>query len=153
MILRKLTKYLQHMRDDPILNNANSISESSCEGVHGSDVSDEQVLQVCGPPAHFSIKVQASWLQATLFNDGLEEIRHLRITRFMYHCSDLYSTCAVQWEMLLFQNLLTYYYLDCVNLESECAMDIYLSIKAALTQQFYMNNESNDYVYCEMGPS
>ena len=95
-IIVTVNKYLQHARDDPVLNNANSIPESSCKGVHGSDVSDEQVLQVCGLPAHFSIKVQASWLQAALFNDGLEEIRRwriTRITRLLYHCSDLYSSC------------------------------------------------------------
>lgn len=84
--------YLHHTSNEPILNNANSISESPRKGVHGADVSDEQVLQVCGLSAHLSIKVQASWLKATLFNDGLPKIGHSRITR--YHCSHLNSCCA-----------------------------------------------------------
>lgn len=67
----KSDSYLHHCSKKPLLNNANSITEPPCKSIHGPNVGDEQVLWVCGLPAHFGIKVQASWLQTPLFHDGL----------------------------------------------------------------------------------
>ena len=91
-----LHTYLHHASHEPVLKNADRISESSCEGVHGPDVSDEQVLQVCGLSAHLGVKVQASWLQAALFDDGLQEIKHRRITMFLDHWAHLSWSCAAE---------------------------------------------------------
>lgn len=66
--------YLQHASHYSVLHDAYGISKSSCKSIHGSDVSDKQVLEVRGLSAYLCIKVQTSWLQATLFNYSLWQI-------------------------------------------------------------------------------
>lgn len=70
-----LHAYLHHTSHDSVLHDADSIPQTPGKGVHGCDVSDEQVLHVRRLPAHLSVEVQPPRLQAALLDDGLLQRR------------------------------------------------------------------------------
>lgn len=72
--VRAAHTHLHHTGHDPVLGDARCVPQPSGERVHGSDVSDEQVLQVRGLSAHLGVEVEAPRLQTALFNDGLEQM-------------------------------------------------------------------------------
>lgn len=55
--------YLAHAGDNSFLYDPDRVPQAACEGVHGSNVGYEQVLQVRGLPTYLSIEVQTvkSW--------------------------------------------------------------------------------------------
>lgn len=84
-----LVTHLHHTGHDSVLNNADSIPQTPGKGVHGRDVSNEQVLHVCGLPAHLGVKVQPPRLQAALFDDGLLHTRRRHTDLiFMVYAND-----------------------------------------------------------------
>lgn len=67
--------YLAHAGDNSFLYDPDRVPQAACEGVHGSDVGYEQVLQVRGLPTHLSIEVQTPRLQTTLLYHSLGRIK------------------------------------------------------------------------------
>lgn len=65
--------YLHHAGNNPFLHDPDSVPQTAGKSVHGSDVGNKQVLQVCGLSTHLGVKVQTSRLQATLLNNSLRQ--------------------------------------------------------------------------------